>query len=149
MATALAKAARDLPPPEPPADEHVLRACIGGLRLATIPRDESAEEQIGRVKMLRSVLKDVPDDVLKAACAAYVREHKWFPTPAELMPYVDAARRSHPPVNSTRWMRLRWLAEEAERTRRQAELAADPVDPAQISALLARLGAALRADTHG
>lgn len=149
MAVALARAARDMPQADPPADEQTWRACIGGLRLATIPRDESAEEQIGRARMLRSALKDVPSDILKAACAAYVRHHKWFPTPAELMPYVEAARRSNPPLNWQRWRRLAWLAEEAAHLCREAEIAANPVDPAQISALGARLAAAVRADRHG
>ena len=148
-ARALALAARDFPPAEPPADKATIRACIGGLRLGTIPRDESAEEQLGRANMLQSMLKGVPADVLKAACAAYVREHKWFPAPAELLPYVEAARKASAPArNAMRWRRLNWLAERAAAEKRAAAIAADPVDPAAVAALLGRLGSALAVKTE-
>lgn len=96
--------------------------------------------------MLESAVRDVPARVLKAACAAYVRKSRWFPTPADLLQAVDEAKRELGPSQDwERWRRLQWLAERAAQAERAEAIAADPVDPAEVEALIRQLASVVAA----
>jgi hypothetical protein len=43
--------------------------------------------------VLEDVFQEVPGEVMKAAARAYVRQHAFWPTAAELRPYVEWAER--------------------------------------------------------
>lgn len=139
-AQALALAARDFPV-EPAADAETVRSCILGLRASTVFQEANEDEQIARVRMLRSAIRDVPARLLKAACAVYVRKSRWFPTPADLLAAIEEAKRDLPMSdNDRRWMRLRWLAERAEQAAELKRVSDDPVDPSALRGLVLRLG---------
>lgn len=123
--------------PSTAAERH---AILMGLRSATILLAEHADEAEASLALLRSHLADVPLDILQAACRAYcnVPGRRFFPRSAGELRTFTA-----PPMyaRQARAFRLRKLAEAADKAdARRAELAADPLTPADVEAILAKHG---------
>lgn len=123
--------------PSTSKERHVI---LMGLRSATILLPEHADEAEASLTLLRNHLSDVPLDIMKVACHAYcnVPGRRFFPRSAgELRTFT--APLMHARV--ARAFRLRKLAEAAERAdARRAELAADPLTPADVEEILAAHG---------
>jgi hypothetical protein len=111
-----------------------------GMRFATIVRDEAEEEAAMCQKLLRVHLQDVPIDILRDACHAYVNQpgRRFYPKSAgELRTFTN------PPMimRRSRAFHLLRLAEEADRADAERErLAGDPLTPEAMREILAQHG---------
>lgn len=107
-----------------PASYDERRSILGELRLGTTPRKESADEARASFEKLLSDLSDLPADILRRACKAYVNfvdpdrpGMRFFPrSAAEIRVFSN-------PMQNQRSRR-------AYRLRELAEAAADVFDPA-------------------
>lgn len=110
---------------------------LTGMRSGTIVRDESPLEAEATMKLLKAHLNDVPLDILETACRNYCNApgRRFFPRSAgELRTFINPLLHQR----KARAAHLMRLAEEADRQdARAAELAADPIRPGDIAAILA------------
>ncbi|CAM3238501.1 hypothetical protein [Sphingomonas zeae] len=67
-----------------PASRQGCRRAIAKLAMAYPSAKVSDIEAEARLEIYADALDDVPGDVLAAACAAALRESRFFPTPAEI-----------------------------------------------------------------
>lgn len=67
-----------------PASREGCRRAIGKLALAYPVAKVSDAEAEARLELYADALSDLPGDVLAVACAALLRESKFFPTAAEI-----------------------------------------------------------------
>lgn len=110
-----------------------------GLRSGTIVRDEHVQEAEATLRLLRVHLEDVPLDILEAACRAYCNApgRRFFPRSAgELRTFINPLLHQR----KARAAHLMRLAEQADRDdARTAALAADPLRPGDIAAIMAEV----------
>lgn len=117
-----------------PASRHDAESVLGELRLRTIVRTESRDEVMARHRCLLDDLAGVPEDILRAACNAYVSSpgSRFYPTAGELRAHID-------PLISQR--RVRWSR--LERMAKESDEAFDPAarcTPEQATAIRAEFG---------
>lgn len=113
---------------------------LGELRLRTMIRQESRDEANARFRLLRDDCRQHPTEVVREAAKAYAAKNKFFPAGyAELRPFIMPAENKR----ARTMHRLLSTADTAETImERQARVDADPVDPAEVTALLAEMHAA-------
>lgn len=120
-----------------PSTKEERHRVLLGLRSGTIIKDEHAQEADATLRLLRVHLEDVPLDILEAACRAYcnVAGRRYFPRSAgELRTFINPLHQQR----KARAMYLMRLADQADREdARAAELAADPLRPGDVAAILA------------
>lgn len=97
-----------------PARRDVIAAILGELRLRTIVRTESQQEAVARNRALIDDLGNVPEDILRRACDAFVAQpgSRFYPTAGELRQFIApmiAQRRR-------RWSRLERMASESDQS---------------------------------
>lgn len=113
---------------------------LGELRLRTTIRNESADEAKARFRILRDDCRVHCLEAVREAALAYARKNKFFPGGiGELMPFIRVAegrreRTMHRLLDAAR----KAEDELAERKR----IKDDPVDPAEVTALLNEMSAA-------
>lgn len=105
------------------------------LRLGTVARNESADEARASFAKLIDDLRDVPIDILQAACSAYVNEPgtRFFPRGAgEIRSFTEPMMRQR----AARAFRLGLMAEASDKVFDETER----VTPEQIAAIKAEVG---------
>ncbi len=103
-----------------PAERDFVAKTLGGLRSATIVRDEDPDEAKASFNLLRVHLSDVPADILAEACRRYVNQpgRRFFPRSAgELRAFINPLVLSR----QVREHRLRCMAAAAAERDRRAE----------------------------
>ena len=113
---------------------------LGELRLRTIIRQEHQEEARARFRLLRDDCRKHPTEAVREGACAYAAKNKFFPAGyAEIRPFIMSAENKR----ARAMHRLLQTADKAETLmERQARVDADPVDPAEVKALLDELHAA-------
>lgn len=113
---------------------------LGELRLRTRIRREHQEEARARFRLLRDDCRQHPTETVREGAIAYGAKNRFFPDGyAEIRPFIVAAENRR----SRTMHRLLSTATEAEREmERRRQVAEDPVDPAEVTALLEELHAA-------
>jgi len=123
-----------------PAAQDEIEKCLYGLRSATLVRDEDAKEARATMSLLRAHLADVPLDVLQDACRSYCNApgRRYFPKSAgELRSFINPLMLAR----AARAYRLERLAKKASEDQAERDrIAADPVTPEGIAAVMAEFG---------
>jgi hypothetical protein len=122
-----------------PAQRWQIESAVGTLALGYPAMKVTAEEADARLALYAQELRDLPPDILTAACSKAVRECKFFPSVSEIRERAgDFARRQW------RASRLKHLIAKHDREYREPE----PVEPlsAEDQAELDRIMAKFRSD---
>lgn len=120
-----------------PVISDPLDEILGELRLRTTVRNESHDESRARFRILRDDCRLHSLEAVREAAMAYAKQNKFFPAGiGELLPYIRMAEGQRQRIMNRLLDAARRAEDElGERNR----LAADPVDPAEVSALLNEL----------
>ncbi|EQA97295.1 hypothetical protein [Sphingobium sp. HDIP04] len=112
---------------------------LGELRLRTTTRNESQDEARARFRILRDDCRPHCLEAVREAAMAYAKQNKFFPAGiGELLPYIRMAEGQRERTMNRLLDAARRAEEElAERKR----IADDPVDPAEVTALLNEMAA--------
>lgn len=113
---------------------------LGELRLRTTVRNESADEAKARFRILRDDCRPHCLEAVREAAIAYAKQNRFFPAGiGELLPFIRVAEgQRERTMNRLLDAARKAEAELAERKR----LADDPIDPAEVTALLAEMAQA-------
>lgn len=124
------------------SDNASLNAILGELRLRTVTRNESEDEQRARFRLLREDCTGKCLEAVREGARAYAQDNKFFPAGlAELLPYIRAAENKRAKL----MYRLTRLADEAEKELKQrAAYRRDPVPPGAFDELLGKLGQSMQ-----
>lgn len=122
----------------PTSDE--LDMILGGLRLRTNVKKEHAVEAASRFEILKSDCAKHCTEAIREAALTYAHRSKFFPAGySELAPYIVNAENRR---SARRHQLLKAAAAAEKELSERKRLADDPVDPAEVAALVKEMEAA-------
>lgn len=119
-----------------PASREGCRRAIAKLALAYPAAKVSVDEAEARLELYADALSDIPGDVLGDACMALLRTSKFFPSASEIREKCGAFARRQWELS-----KIRALIATHDRNWRPEPEPLSEADKAEVSAILARIGA--------